>query len=282
MIAPWDAVFRVSAYHFSATKSRGGSVPIVRVSLCGVRISRVVGVVCASQDAFGRALLDHHEGRPGPPLILERDDGSSGPAMQPEEFFLPPGAWPWWERHVLGLSAGAVLDLGAGAGRHSLHLQDLGHEVTAVDSSPGAVAVCRARGIRDVRLADLTTLRSGRRWETVLMMCGNLGLAGEWEPTRRLLKQLGSMTVAGGLLIGASVDPDDPEDLDYQERNRRAGLHQGRVRLRLGYGDLMTPWWELLNLPPGDIEALVDGTGWRLEEHVVEGADHVVVLRRRA
>jgi hypothetical protein len=44
----------------------------------------------------------------------------------------------------------------------------------------------------------------------------------------------------------------------------------------------MTPWWELLNLPPGDIEALVDGTGWRLEEHLVQGADHVVVLRRRA
>ena len=33
--------------------------------------------------------------------------------MQPEEFFLPHDAWPWWERHALGLAAGAVLDLGA-------------------------------------------------------------------------------------------------------------------------------------------------------------------------
>jgi SAM-dependent methyltransferase len=202
--------------------------------------------------------------------------------MQPEEFFLPHDAWPWWEQHALGLAAGSVLDLGAGAGRHSVHFQDLGHEVTAVDSSPGAVAVCRARGVRDVRLADLTTLRAGRRWETLLLMCGNLGLAGEWEPTRRLLKQLGAMTVAGGLLIGDSVDPADPEDLDYQERNRRAGLQLGRVRLRLRYGDLLTPWWELLNLPPADIEGLVDETGWRLEEHLMEGADHLVVLRRRA
>jgi hypothetical protein len=90
------------------------------------------------------------------------------------------------------------------------------------------------------------------------------------------------MTVAGGLLIGDSVDPADPEDLDYQERNRRAGLQLGRVRLRLRYGDLLTPWWELLNLPPADIEGLVDETGWRLEEHLMEGADHLVVLRRRA
>jgi hypothetical protein len=69
----------------------------------------VVGVLRGSEDAFGRALLDHHEGRLGPPLILERDDGSSGPAMQPEKFFLPHEAWPWWERYVVGLAAGAVL-----------------------------------------------------------------------------------------------------------------------------------------------------------------------------
>lgn len=212
--------------------------------------------------------------------MLERDDGSIGPAMQPEEFFLPHEAWPWWEQHALGLTEGSVLDLGAGAGRHSIHLQGLGHEVTAVDSSPGAVAVCRARGVRDVRLADLTTLRADRQWETLLLMCGNLGLAGDWEPTRRLLTQLGAMTVPGGLLIGDSVDPDDPDDLDFQVRNRGAGFHLGRVRLRLRYGDVVTPWWELLNLPPAGIEMLVDGTGWMIEEHLRDGDDHLVVLRR--
>jgi SAM-dependent methyltransferase len=202
--------------------------------------------------------------------------------MQPEEFFLRPEAWPRWERHALELAEGALLDLGAGAGRHSLHLQAMGHEVTAVDSSPGAVAVCRARGIRDVRLADLTRFRSRRRWRTLLLMCGNLGLAGDWEPTRQLLRRLGAVTVPGGLLIGDSVDPGDPDDLDYQDRNRRAGVHPGRVRLRLRYGDLVTPWWELLNLPPADIDALVEGTGWRLEERLRERDDHLVVLRRQA
>jgi SAM-dependent methyltransferase len=214
--------------------------------------------------------------------MLERDDGSIGPAdLQPEDFFLPHEAWPWWEQRALGLAMGPVLDLGAGAGRHSLYLQSLGHAVTAVDSSPGAVDVCRARGVRDVRLADLTTFRGNRRWETLLLMCGNLGLAGDWQPTRRLLIQLRDMTVPGGLLIGDSVDPDDPEDLEYQERNHRQGFHPGRVRLRFHYGEMVTPWWALLNLPPADIEALVDGTGWTLEEQLRDGDDHVVVLRRQ-
>lgn len=45
------------------------------------------------------------------------------------------------------------------------------------------------------------------------MMCGNLGLAGDWGPTRRLLTRLGTMTVPGGLLIGDSVDPASIDDL---------------------------------------------------------------------
>ncbi len=136
----------------------------------------------ASEDAFGRALLDHHEGRAGDLLLLESDDGSVRPAdMQPAGFFAPQPTWPSWERHVVGYAEGAILDLGAGAGRHSLYLQDLGHEVSAVDSSPGAVAVCRSRGIRDVRLADLRRLGGRRRWDTLLLMCGNLGLAGDRE-----------------------------------------------------------------------------------------------------
>jgi hypothetical protein len=154
--------------------------------------------------------------------------------------------------------------------------------VTAVDASPGAVAVCRARGIRDVRLADLRSLEADRRWDTVLLMCGNLGLAGDWDPTRTLLTRLAACTTQGGLLIGDSVDPtsDDPLDLEYEERNRREGFHVGHVRLRLRYRDLMTPWWEQINIPPTELETLVDGTGWSLEERLLDDEGYAVVLRR--
>jgi SAM-dependent methyltransferase len=92
-----------------------------------------------------------------------------------------------------------VLDLGAGAGRHSLHLQSLGHRVTAVDTSPGAVEVCRARGIGDVLLADLTKLVDKRTWDTILLMCGN----------SRTLRGLGAHT----------TDPDAPEEEGIARRD---------------------------------------------------------------
>ena len=127
------------------------------------------------------------------------------------------------------------------------------------------------RGIRDVRLADLTDVRSvagDAPWNSVLLLGGNLGLAGDWEPTRALLAALSEVISPGGVLIGDSVDPssDDPDDLAYEDRNVAQGLHRGHVRLRLRYEHLVTPWWDLLNLPPAEIEPLVDGTGWMLED----------------
>lgn len=237
-------------------------------------------------DAFGHALLDHQAGRRGATLILEGDDGSSRSAdLQPEDFFAQPDEWPAWERWAIGSAAGTVLDLGTGAGRHALLLQDHGHRVTAVDASPGAVEVCRARGMADVRLGDLRTpqdLGPGGPWGTILLMGGNLGLAGDWEPTRTLLTQLVAITAPGGLLIGDSVDPtsDDPEELAYEARNLESGFHRGHVRLRLRYEDLVTPWWDQLNIPPTEIDPLVEGTGWTLQERAGDDGGYAVVLHR--
>lgn len=237
-------------------------------------------------DAFGRALQDHLSGAPGPTLMLEVDDGTRVPAMPPDWFFLPEAAWAAPERAVLQVvTGGPVLDLGCGAGRLALHFQERGFAVTAVDVSPGAVAVCRARGVHDVRLRDLTAPPADRRWGAILLMCGNLGLAGNSEATRRLLTRLAALAAPGAVLIGDTVDPtmtDEPRSLAYQQAQREAGNDPGQVRLRLRYGALVTPWWEQLNIPIADIAALVQDTGWHLAEHLVDGADHYVVLRRAA
>jgi SAM-dependent methyltransferase len=243
-----------------------------------------MGMVNAAQDAFGRALLDHQQGRIGPPLLLESDDGSLRPAdLQPEDFFLPFEEWSSWEQRLISTADGTVLDLGAGAGRHSLHLQQSGHRVTAVDNSPGAVQVCRARGLREVRSADLREFPADGIWDTVLLMGGNLGLAGDWEPTRDLLGRLARVTTVDGLLIGDSVDPtsDDLDDLAYERRNEEAGFHRGHVRLRLHYGDLATPWWDQINVPPTEIEQLVNGTSWSLVESLGDAEGYGVVLGRQ-
>jgi SAM-dependent methyltransferase len=218
-----------------------------------------------SEDAFGAALLDYLEGRDVPELVLETDDGGTRPAMHPEWFFRSFDRWEWWDRKLLPLVGhGPVLDLGAGAGRASLYLHERGLPVTAVDASPGAVEVCRRRGVADVRLGDANDPPADQPWAGVLLLCGNLGLGGSWEGNRRLLSRLAELAAPGAVLVGDSVTPDGP----------------ARVVLRIRYRNLVTPWWPQYNIPAERMAALVDGTGWRLEMHLDDGEDHAVLLRR--
>ena len=90
------------------------------------------------------ALLDYVERRDVVQPLLEVDGGSIGPAMHPEWFFRDFDRWDWWDRELLPeVFKGPILDLGCGAGRAALYYQARGFAVTAVDSSPGAVEVCR-------------------------------------------------------------------------------------------------------------------------------------------
>jgi SAM-dependent methyltransferase len=189
------------------------------------------------------------------------------------------------ERQLLDRVAdGPVLDLGCGAGRVALHLQDAGQEVVAVDNSPGAIAVAAARGVMDARLADLRDPPSDRPWRTVLLMCGNLGLAGGWDDTRSLLRRLHEITALGAQLLCDSFDPTlltDDHSRAHAERNRANGDPPGLTTLRLRYGELVSPWWQLLNVTIDEAPLLVDGTGWAIDEQLVVGAEHYLALRHR-
>jgi hypothetical protein len=50
--------------------------------------------------------------------------------------------------------------------------------------------------------------------------------------------------------------------------------------LRLHYGGLVTPWWHQLNIAPDDLDALVSGTGWAVDERMGDTEGYAVVLRR--
>ena len=216
-------------------------------------------------DAWGNALLDHLHGRWTPVPELEVRNGGAGDAMHPEWFFRGFDEWDGWDRELLAHARqGPALDLGAGAGRASLWLQAQGIDVTAVDSSPGAVAVCRARGVTDARVGDLLDPPTDRPWRLILLLCGNLGLGGTFDGNRRLLRRLAEVAAPDALLVGDTVDPGGPSE----------------IGLRIRYRGSATPWWRQCNVPVDEIEALVEGTGWSIERHVVSLPDHAVLLRR--
>ena len=116
------------------------------------------------------------------------------------------------------------------------------------------------------------------------MMCGNFGLFGTAADAGPLLRTLHGMTAAGAVIVLDSVDPyqdNDEADLAYLERNRARRRMPGQVTIRLRYRDSVTPWFDLLNLSPSELEELLSKTGWQLA-HLVRGEppDYYAVLEK--
>jgi len=220
-------------------------------------------------DGYGELLRDALEQGGEMLEIVERDDGFiMASRFGPQAYLAPFAKWPSRQRRALRLARGRVLDVGAGAGRVALHLQEKGHDVVAIDASPGAVEICRRRGINDARVLRVEDVdESLGIFDTVVMYGNNLGLLAARTKARRLLRRLHGVTSERGRIVGECLDPYDgagPEHLAYHERNRQRGRMGGQIRIRIRYRDIATPWFDYLFVSREELEELVSGTGWRL------------------
>jgi SAM-dependent methyltransferase len=178
-----------------------------------------------------------------------------------------------------------VLDIGCGAGRVALHLQQRGLDVVGIDNSPGAVEASRRCGVRDVRLLAIDEIdeRLGS-FDTLLLLGNNFGLLGAERAARRTLRRLHAVTNHGGRLIGQSFDPHaftDPAMLGYARQNVDRGRAFGRQRVRVRYLDRATPWFDVTLFSQEEMAELLDGTGWRLRRTLPgRGAGYVAIVER--
>ncbi len=219
------------------------------------------------QDAYGRLVLAYLEGEPAHEIV-ERDDGFITVGLGPKTYFEPFRRWPAHQRRAVRFARGRVLDVGAGAGRVALELQERGHDVVAIDNSPLAIEVCRRRGVRDARVFAFEDLHDSLgTFDTVLMFGNNFGLFGGRAKATRMLRRLRRLTAPGARIVAESRDTyatDDPAHLAYHERNRRRGRLPGQLRLRVRHRSYATPWFDYLIVSPAELENLLTDTGWHV------------------
>lgn len=111
---------------------------------------------------------------------------------------------PSIERRALELVRGTTLDVGAGAGCHSLALQARGIEVTAIDISPLAVKTMRQRGVQRVMRQDFFNVRE--QYDTILMLMNGIGIVGTVDRLPQFFGQLDRILAPGGQVLCDSSD----------------------------------------------------------------------------
>ena len=110
------------------------------------------------------------------------------------------------EKKALDSSFGKVLDVGSGAGSHSLYLQNERKlEVTALDISPKSIEVCKARGIKNAICEDLLQF-SEKNFDTVLLLMNGTGIFQSLEHIDQYLQKLKSLVAENGQILIDSTD----------------------------------------------------------------------------
>jgi len=236
-----------------------------------------------NQDAFGNLLCDFLSGKEVREII-ERDDGFVSPSESGiKQYFSFYQDWETHHQETMKYVLGRVLDVGCGAGRHSLYLQQQGYDVLGIDNSPLAVEVCKKRGLKNVKLLPISKLSPKLgKFDTVLMLGNNFGLVGNIKNAKIIFDRLSRITNPGARILAESLDPYQTTEqihLDYHEFNKQRGRLPGQLRIRVRYEKYISPWFDYLLVSKAEMNKILLETSWRIQHCIdSENAQYVAVL----
>jgi len=223
------------------------------------------------KDLVGEALSSYYLDKKDFPLIINNKYG------EPEEmgmdvFFRNINDLPDIEDYALQLSSGTILDIGAGAGSHSLILQEKGMMVTALEISPKACEVMKARGIKDIVNDDIFNFKKGN-YDTLILLMNGIGLAGTLSGFRRLLRILRQLLNQHGQVI---FDSSDISYL-YQDIPIPARRYFGELEYQFQYLNRRGEWFNWLYLDPETLQKITSQEGWYCQIVYQDDLDHYLV-----
>ena len=196
---------------------------------------------------LGQALWDYHRGERLEPLIVECDRAPDE-EMQRAQFFYSPSQMPLLDRTALKAAKGAVLDIGAGAGRHSLALQAAGHRCVALEYDADCASLCQERGVLQVENQSWQAYAPGPIYDTALALMNGAGLCGTNAGLPQYAAWLASCLAPGGKVLM------DTSTVTYLPRSPEKNRRLDEVWFAFRYGEQRTERFSWLFTSRSEVE----------------------------
>jgi SAM-dependent methyltransferase len=235
-----------------------------------------------NNDPFGAAVLEYYKFRYRFAQIRVFSNVSGNEKINPSYLFRSYKNMPVLEQKALGLCRGKILDVGAGAGSHTLHLQNLGFSVCSIDISPGCCKVMKKRGVSEVYCTDFFNFTTDS-YDTILLLMNGIGIAGTIEGLKDLLRHSRSLLKDNGQIL---FDSSDIEHIFYEKDGSKwinlNSIYYGEVNYKLSYKKIKGKSFGWLFVDSDTLAAVADEEGFVFEK-LAEGThnDYLGKLKQK-
>lgn len=195
-----------------------------------------------NNDVLGKAIWSFHK-NPQEQELLTWTHLTEEDPMPVSYFFRSYEEMPELEQKALNLAFGSVLDVGCGAGSHSLYAQNfLNLDVTALDLSPAAAATSQSRGVQNVLCGNIFEHQGS--YDTVMLLMNGVGMCETIQGLQELLVHLKKIVLPKGQILL------DSSDLIYlfEDSDGPANVPQGNYYGEVDFGirfldqEAIFPW----------------------------------------
>ena len=230
-----------------------------------------------SKDVYGTALLDYQNGNYTEDLITNSSIAEEDTMTLPY-LFRSFKEMPVLEQTALKHCKGNILDLGAGAGSHSVYLQEKKQKTTAIDISKGAIEVCQKRGIYNSYVQDIWTLEN-RSFDTILALMNGTGICGTLDKLAPFLLKLKSLLNPNGQIL---IDSSDIiymyEDEDGEHWVPSDAVYYGEVSFEMSYKNEKGPSFPWLYVDFNTLQRCANYNGMHCQ--LLEEGEHFDYLAK--
>lgn len=184
---------------------------------------------------------------------------------------------PEIEQMALRMAEGRILDVGAGAGCHSLALQQMQKDVTAIDISPLSVETMSALGVKNVVEQDFFTIKE--QYDTIMMLMNGIGIVGTLSNLPSFFRHIDNILSDNGQLLLDSSDisylfEDEDGIIDLPEGDK----YYGELEYKMQYKGIKGESFSWLYIDFETLQGIAQKNGFRAEQ--IHNGEHYDYLAR--